>query len=200
MISTATARAKRREVATRLDTVVAGGRRILRDKLPGDCVRSKTGVIAYLITTAKCNRAGEPLVKLQFENSGIVGNGFYSIADLVKAGGTFMAQTEKQKAKQKAAEAKAAKAPKAKAKKKVESDGTPDKKRPTAGRGALPKVGTVLHARYKGKDYKAKVITDGLEVVGMKGKTFPSLSAAGCAVTQRPTCAGPRFWKEAAAK
>lgn len=198
MISTPTARAKRRATATRLDIVVADGRRHPRDKLPGDCVISKTGVIAYLITTSKCNRAGEPLVKLQFENSGIVGNGFYSIAYLVKAGGTFMAQTEKQKAKQKAAEAKAAKAKAEKAKaasvKKAGPTGAAEKKRSTAGRGALPKVGTVLHARYKGKDYKAKIVEDG---VGWNGKVYASLSAAGCAVTGRPTCAGPRFWTPA---
>jgi len=193
MISTPTARAKRREVATRLDTVVAGGRRIPRNELPGDCVRSKTGHIAYIITTTKRNRAGEPLVKLQFEISGVVGNGFWSIAELTKAGGTFMAQTEKQK---KAAAAKAAKAKATDAKKKAGSNDAAKKKKSTS-RKALPKVGTVMYARYKGKDYTAKITAEGVD---WKGKIYSSLSAAGCAVTGRPTCAGPRFWSLAPRK
>jgi hypothetical protein len=69
------------------------------------------------------------------------------------------------------------------------------KARATRERRELPKVGTKLYARYKGKDYEAVIGQgDDGKAVAHAGKTYPTLSAAGKAVTGKPTCNGWVFW------
>jgi hypothetical protein len=96
-----------------------------------------------------------------------------------KAAATRAANKEAE-AKAKAAEAK--------------PEPTPAAKR---ARRELPPVGTKLYARYKGKDYQAVIgqASDG-KVVTLAGKSYPTLSAAGKAVTGKPTCNGWVFWSQ----
>lgn len=53
--------------------------------------------------------------------------------------------------------------------------------------------GKVLHANYKGKEYKAWVYSNGR--IKVDGQIFDSPSLAGLAVTKKKTMNGWRFWK-----
>jgi hypothetical protein len=53
--------------------------------------------------------------------------------------------------------------------------------------------GKVIHADYKGKEYKGWVYSNGR--IKVKGKIFDSPSLAGLAITKKRTMNGWRFWK-----
>lgn len=53
--------------------------------------------------------------------------------------------------------------------------------------------GKVIHANYKGKEYKGWVYANGR--IKVKGKIFDSLSLAGLAITKKQTMNGWKFWK-----
>ena len=53
--------------------------------------------------------------------------------------------------------------------------------------------GKVIHANYKGKEYKGWVYSNGR--IQVKGKIFDSPSLAGLAITKKQTMNGWRFWK-----
>ncbi|MBA7715047.1 hypothetical protein ES703_124084 [subsurface metagenome] len=59
-------------------------------------------------------------------------------------------------------------------------------------RGKFP-GGKVIYAKYKGKEYKAWVRTNG--GIRLKGETYDTPSAAGMAIVKRSTCNGWNFWK-----
>ncbi len=54
----------------------------------------------------------------------------------------------------------------------------------------LPKVGATIRGSYKGKDYEAKIVKDGVEY---QGKIYGSVSSAGTAITKK-TCNGYVFF------
>ncbi len=56
------------------------------------------------------------------------------------------------------------------------------------------KVGTVLHAKFKGKEHTGTVVDqDGIHLLKVAGKVYRSLSMAGQAITQK-ACRGGVFW------
>jgi hypothetical protein len=59
-------------------------------------------------------------------------------------------------------------------------------------RGYFPQ-GKVIHANYKGKEYKAWVYSNGR--IKVDGEIFDSPSLAGLAITNKSTMNGWRFWK-----
>jgi hypothetical protein len=62
----------------------------------------------------------------------------------------------------------------------------------------LPKVGTILNGKFKGKEYKAKIVKDNNFPEGrgirFKNKTYKSMTGAAIAITKQSTN-GWRFWK-----
>lgn len=62
----------------------------------------------------------------------------------------------------------------------------------------LPPIGTVLHGKFKGEPYEAKIEKDDSSRNGrsikFEGKLYPSMTAAAKAITKQPTN-GWRFWK-----
>jgi len=69
------------------------------------------------------------------------------------------------------------------AERKPRTPGTPDPR--------IPGVGSTLHASYRGKDYTAKVVADGIEY---HGKVYGTLSAAGRVITGTKTLNGFLFF------
>jgi hypothetical protein len=62
----------------------------------------------------------------------------------------------------------------------------------------LPPVGTILNGKFKGKPYKAKIVSDKASSTGRgikyEGDIYQSMSAAAKAITRQSTN-GWRFWK-----
>ena len=62
----------------------------------------------------------------------------------------------------------------------------------------LPPVGTILNGKFKGKPYKAKVVSEKASSAGRgikyEGDIYPSMTAAAKAITKQPAN-GWRFWK-----
>lgn len=62
----------------------------------------------------------------------------------------------------------------------------------------LPPVGTVLHGKFKGKPYQAKIVKDknsnGGKAIEYNSKLYPSMSAAAKTITNQ-SVNGWRFWK-----
>lgn len=197
--------------AAALTTVVKSKKRPARSTLPGNFLVSATGKPAYIVLTGTKDRAtGDPLVRLRFAN-GCLSSGSFRIAQLEADGARFMKTRPKgfpassasdtdPRAKAKAKDRRAAKkeaaaASDAPAKKKA----APKPKAKASGNGrapskrlaGLPPIGTEITATYKKKSYKAKVVEGGIRYAG---KVYASLSAAGCAVTGRPTCNGWAFF------
>lgn len=162
-----------------------------RKRLPGNYCVSKSGVAAYLVTTCWKDKAtGSLAVKLRF-GSGTESARDFTIEELERDGVTFY---KRRPPMLKGKTTKAAPAGKQTPRKKVKAAASEDKARKAkATRAArkLPDEGTKLYARYKGKNYEA-VIKDG--AVHHGGKPYPTLSAAGKAVTGKPTCNGWVFW------
>jgi hypothetical protein len=66
-------------------------------------------------------------------------------------------------------------------------------KKSTAGKrdSRIPKVGTVLKAKYKGKNYTAKVLADGFE---FKGQQYKSISKVGSVIMGGKACNGYKLF------
>ena len=62
----------------------------------------------------------------------------------------------------------------------------------------LPPIGTVLNGKFKGKPYKAKIVTDKKSKAGKaikyNNELYPSMTAAAKAITNQAVN-GWRFWK-----
>lgn len=194
--------------AEAIKTAVKVKTRLRRDQLPGNFIRSKSGAPAYVVTTnLRDRKTNEPMVRLRFA-SGNLSSGEFTIAQLEKDGAKFLTerpsdfpaamasqtdprQKAKAKARRDAAKADAPATP-AKSPKAAKPAKTPKAEKPAAKKATMPEVGTVLRASYKKQEFKATVVEDG---VRWNGKVYKSLSAAGCAITGRPTCNGWAFFR-----
>lgn len=62
----------------------------------------------------------------------------------------------------------------------------------------LPPVGTILHGKFKGKPYQARIVKDensrNGKSIKYNNKLYPSMSAAAKAITNQ-SVNGWRFWK-----
>ncbi len=210
--------------AAALTTVVKGKRRPPRSFLPGNFLVSKTGRTAYIVLTGTRSRqTDDPLVRLRFAD-GTLSSGSFTIPELKQSGAKFLKTRPKSFPASAASDTDPRAKDKAKARRTAKKDATPKtpkvtpqiltavagatplglpaKKKakakaggngraPSARLAGLPPTGTEITATYKKKTYKAKIVEGGIQYAGT---VYASLSAAGCAVTGRPTCNGWSFF------